>query len=121
MLIEAVAGAVVLMVVISVVCVRRTRQKADSIRRYSKAVSALRSIAAEPRPEPHVHASAIALPNVRVLDEVAPLRVARERRERVFGRRAARPDPELVARRPVIATLPSSSAPRSDDPGTRVG
>ena len=121
MLIEVVAGAVVLVGVVVSLGARRTRRKADSIRRFSKAVSALRTIAAEPRPERRAEEPSLALPNVRVLDEVAPLREARERRARVSGRRAARPDPELVARRPVIATLPSSSAPRSDDPGTQVG
>jgi hypothetical protein len=120
-LIEAVAGAVVLVVVFAGLGARRRRRKADSIRRFSRAVSALRTIAAEPRPERRVEEPTSALPNVRVLDEVAPLREARERRARVSGRHSARPDPELVARRPVIATLPSSSAPRSDDPGTQVG
>ena len=121
MLIEAVAGAVVLLGVFAGVGARRRRRKADSIRRFSKAVSALRTISAEWRPEPPVEEHTIALPNVRVLDEVLPLREARERRARASGRRAARPDPELVARRPVIATLPSISAPRPDDPGTKVG
>jgi hypothetical protein len=120
-LIEAVAGAVVLVVVLSVLGARRTRRKADSIRRFSKAVSALRTIADEPRPEPPVEDHTIALPNVRVLDEVVPLHEARERRARASGRRTARPDPELVARRPVIAKLPSISAPSSDGPGTQVG
>ncbi len=121
MLIEAVAGAVVLVVIVAVLGTRRTRRKADSIRRFSKAVSALRTIAAEPRPEPAVDEHTIALPNVRVLDEVVPLHEARARRARASGRRTARPDPELVARRPVIAKLPSISAPSSDDPGTRAG
>jgi hypothetical protein len=120
-LIEAVAGAVVLLGVFAGVGARRRRRKADSIRRFSKAVSALRTISAEWRPEPPVEEHTIALPNVRVLDEVLPLREARERRARASGRRAARPDPELVARRPVIAKLPSISAPSSDDPGTQVG
>jgi hypothetical protein len=120
-LIEAVASAVVLLGVFTGVGARRRRRKADSIRRFSKAVSALRTIAAEPRPERPVDEHTVALPNVRVLDEVLPLREARERRARASGRRPARPDPELVARRPVIATLPSISAPRPDDPGTKVG
>ena len=49
MLIEAVAGAVVIVAVCAFAGARRTRRKADSIRRFSKAVSALRSIADEPR------------------------------------------------------------------------
>lgn len=121
MLIEAVAGAVVLLGILVGVGARRTRRKADSIRRFSKAVSALRTIADEPRPERAVEEHTIALPNVRVLDEVLPLREARERRALASGRRTPRPDPELVARRPVIATLPSMSAPRPDGPGTKAG
>ena len=121
MLIEAVAGAVMLLGVLAGVGARRRGRKADSIRRFSKAVSALRTIAAEPRLEPPVEDHTTALPNVRVLDEVLPLHEARERRARASGRRTARPDPELVARRPVIATLPSISAPRPDDPGTKAG
>ena len=121
MLIEAIAGAAVLVVVFAVLVTRRKRRKADSIRRFSSAVSALRTIAAEPRPEPHAEEPRLVLPNVRVLDEVSPLREARQRRSRVTGRRTPRPDPELVARRPVIATLPSTSAPHPNDPGKQVG
>jgi hypothetical protein len=121
-LIDGVAGAAVLVVLLTVLLLaRRVRRKADSIRRYSRAVSALRTIASEPRPEPPVESHAVALPNVRVLDEVVPLREARERRVRTTGRRTPRPDPELVARRPVIAKLPSISAPSGDDSGQQAG
>jgi hypothetical protein len=119
-LIEAVAGAAVLLVLLMVLLARRRVRRADSIRRFSRAVSALRTIAAEPRPEPPVEDHGRGRPNVRVLDEVAPMREARERRARA-GRRVPRPDPELVARRPVIAQLPSISAPRTDDPGKQAG
>ena len=121
MLIEAVAGAVVLLGVFAGVGARRRRRKADSIRRFSKAVSALRTISAEPRPEPPVEEHMIALPNVHVLDEVLPLREARPSAAHRVGSAHHPPDPELVARRPVIAKLPSISAPSSDDPGTQVG
>jgi hypothetical protein len=106
---------------------RHMRTRADSLRRYSRAVTALRSIAEEPRPEARADLRANdrgldGRPNVRVLDEVAPTRHLHDRRTRA-GRRASRPDPESVARRPVIAHLPSTprSAPLGGDPGRQAG
>ncbi len=108
------AGAVVVVVGAAWVTVHHTRARADSLRRYARAVTALRSIAAEPRPElpvapPRGDRARPGPPNVRILDDVSPIREARDRRVRA-SRRARRPDPELLARRPVIATLPSISA-----------
>jgi hypothetical protein len=107
--------------------VRHLRVRADSLHRYSRAVTALRS-ASELRPEPRIdlardERARELRASVRVLDEVAPIRQAVDRRVRA-SRLAARPDPELLARRPVIANLPSmpeSPAAAGGDPGQQAG
>jgi hypothetical protein len=88
---------------------RHSRVRADSLSQYSRAVTALRSIALESEGDAHAprrDRPQESRPNVRVLDEVGPGGQAHDRRVRA-SRRASRPDPELLARRPVIAQLPS--------------
>ena len=87
---------------------RRSLKSSDSIIRYSRAVTALRTISAEPASEPpeldDVVVAELATPQVRVLADVTPIHEHARRRS---ARRFERPDPEAVARRPVIAHLPS--------------
>jgi hypothetical protein len=107
---------------------RHSRARADSLSQYSRAVTALRAIALDAHPEsrgasPKPEAGSDARPVVRVLDEVMPARRLHDRRIRA-SRRASRLDPELVARRPVIAQLPSmppSPAALGGNPGPPAG
>ena len=110
MLVEIAVGAVFVVLVLAFVLrAARRREGSDSIIRYSRAVSALRTIAAEPCLEPpdsdDVVIAEFASPQVRVLAEVTPIH--EHVRRRGARARAVRPDPESVARRPVIAHLPS--------------
>jgi hypothetical protein len=83
---------------------RRTLKSSDSIIRYSRAVSALRTISEEPPEADDEVVADVATPQVRVLADVTPIH---EHARRRAARRFERPDPEAVARRPVIAHLPS--------------
>jgi hypothetical protein len=103
---------------------RRRRRAADTIGRYSRAVSALRTITAETRPaaarlhtvEPGEGRGA----TIHALHEVGARSDGR-RSARAAGRVRRRIDPDRVARRPVVAHLPSISAPRSGGHDTRTG
>ncbi len=108
--------SVVVASLVSLLFVRRSRRRADSIGRYSRAVSALRTIAAEPRPELKLcdRPSSPLAADVRVLDGSPGAAPRARRREPRW--RAARLDPDLLAQRPVIARLPSISAPITAPP-----
>lgn len=100
---------------------RRTRRATDTIGRYARAVSALRTIADDPSAlvPPHPHAEYEDTPSVHMISDVTHIN-----RTRLYGsrnRNAGRPDPELLERRPVIAHLPSISASRADEAGKEVG
>jgi hypothetical protein len=117
-----IGAAVLLIGVIVLLVARHSRRTTDSIGRYALAVGALRRIADEPLPvvTPEAHPSDTRH-LVQMLPDVAPASEASARPRRATGRRAGRPDPELVARRPVIAHLPSISAPRTDEADRHAG
>ncbi|HTL84873.1 MAG TPA: hypothetical protein VL856_06800 [Acidimicrobiia bacterium] len=109
MLVAIAVGSVFVVLVLAFGLRRRRVKSPDSIIRYSRAVSALRTISAEPVLEPpetddEVVIAEIAPPQVRVLADVTPIH---EHARRRAARRFERPDPEAIARRPVIAHLPS--------------
>jgi hypothetical protein len=107
-----VAGAGLVIAIVLGSIMRRSRRSTDSIGRYARAVSALRTIASESGPPSTVplHARPVTdTPNVHVLPDPARSRRGRHAREpRSLRRRAARVAPELVDRRPLIAQLPST-------------
>jgi len=100
----------------------RQRRHRDSVETFSAATSALRHMAEHPPAatgdsSPHPRADT---PNVHVLDEVGVVRLNPSRSTRASARaRRRRPDPDAIARRPTIASLPSISSPKpvngSDD------
>jgi hypothetical protein len=120
-----VASAVLLVVIVALALTRRARNKTDSIGRYSRAVSALRTIATASREEPTVVSGADRPRTeraVHVLSETAPGgRNERARDARPLRRRASRLAPEVVDQRPVIAQLPSVSAARPPGTGEHAG
>jgi hypothetical protein len=107
-LVEIALGSVFVVVALAFALRRRSIKSSDSIIRYSRAVSALRTISAEPVLEPpdadDPVIAEVTTPQIRVLADVTPIHEHAQRRAR---RRFERPDPEAVARRPVIAHLPS--------------
>ena len=108
MLVEIALGSVLVVAALACFLWQRKRSSSDSIVRYARAVSALRTISEEPSLEPPESEDvwvAEVVPQVRVLADVTPIQDRVRRR----GARARidRPDPEDVARRPVIAHLPS--------------
>ncbi len=106
------AGLVVVIVIASIT--RRSRRKTDSIGCYSRAVTALRTIASEPRHPAHMDEPVVSdSANVHVLPDPSNLRRARHPREpRASHRWVNRVAPELVEQRPVIAHLPTPARPR---------
>ena len=103
------------------------RRRRDSVEAFAAATIALQHISDQPLIEPEpTSQSAIPpdTPSVHVLSEVARLPLDRTRtaetRRRSQPRR--RPDAEVLARRPLIASLPTRvAATPPDDPGRRVG
>jgi hypothetical protein len=116
-----VAGAFAVLVMAMMLRTRRAHRRADSVARYARAVSALRTIADEPRPAVHMDASIEGAPKLQVISDVTSLEGVRARRSGRASRAAARLDPELVARRPLIAQLPSVSAPKRGESGQQAG
>jgi hypothetical protein len=108
-LVEIAVGSVLAVVALACFLRRRNHKSSDSIIRYSRAVSALRTISEEPCLEPpesdDVVIAEVADPPIRVLADVTPIK--EHVRRRATRMRIERPDPEAVARRPVIAHLPS--------------
>ncbi len=126
MLVEIVVAAGVVVVLGSSVAalVRRRRRRLDSVGSFSAAVAALRRIAATGPETPvlaTVEGRTETTPAVHVLDDVHVLSLERARPR--TGRRAHRQLPdEAIARRPVIASLPSISAPaRTHGSDSRAG
>ncbi len=115
-----VAGAVVVLLLAMTLRARRARKRSDSVARYARAVSALRTIADEPRPARAVVLDEAA-PKLQVLSDITSIEGARARRSGRANRVAPRLDPELVARRPLIAQLPSISAPKPGASGQQAG
>jgi hypothetical protein len=107
-LLEIAVASVFVVLALAFVLRRRSVNSPDSIVRYSRAVSALRTISTEPVLEPpdadDIVIAEVETPQIRVLAEVTPIHDHARRRS---PRRFQRPDPESVARRPVIAHLPS--------------
>ena len=116
-----VAAAVVVLLFALMLRARRARKRADSVARYARAVSALRTIADEPRPAAHAAIDEAVAPKLQVLSDITSLEGARARRTGRANRAAQRLDPELVARRPLIAQLPSISAPKPGESGQQAG
>jgi hypothetical protein len=100
--------------------VARRRRRRDALRNFAAATQVLKGFAEQPRIAP-TPTSAPSTPSVHVLHDVAVLRLDRARSSR--GRRARqirRPDEQSLARRPMVANLPSVSAPRPGS-GTKAG
>jgi hypothetical protein len=116
-----VAGAVGVLLLALMLRTRRAHKRADSVARYARAVSALRTIADEPRPVAHAAVFIEGAPKLQVLSDVTSLEGARARRSGRASRAAARLDPELVARRPLIAQLPSVPTPKRGESGKQAG
>jgi len=122
LLIALVGLGILAAVGIAVGLLLRYRRHRDSVETFSAATSALRHMAEHPRkatgdPAPHPQADT---PSVHVLDEVGVVQLNPTRSTRASARaRRRRPDPDAIARRPTIASLPSISSPKpvrdSDD------
>ena len=122
LLIALVGVGILAAVAIAVGLIRRQRRHRDSVETFSAATSALRHMAEHP---PKPNGDAVSQPHadsrmVHVLDEVGDARLNPTRSTRSSARaRRRRPDPDAIARRPTIASLPSISSPKpvrdSDD------
>ena len=111
-------GGVVFLVCLAVaVRLRQRRRPKDTLVRYARAVSALRAIVEHPQPTPSSLAPDGPIPDTHVRLAVPPTSPhQRVIRKAPTGRRTARPDLAVVARRPTVANLPSISSPTIPSP-----
>jgi hypothetical protein len=116
----AILAAFLVSMFVWIAAVARRRRRRDALRRFAAATQVLKGFAEQPR---HAPAEPVApsTPSVHVLHDVAVLRLDRGRPAR--GRRsrqAHRPDEQSLARRTMVANLPSISAPRPGS-GSKAG
>jgi hypothetical protein len=99
----------------------QTRRRRDSVEVFAAATNALQHIAHQPliEPPPPVPPDPAETPSVHVLHDIGRLRLDRTRTPETGRRGPARRrlDPEALARRPLIASLPTRAA----DPPRQVG
>ena len=89
---------------------RRARRRHDSVGAFSAATDAMKHLGDQPPVDVVTHSpDEYPTPSVRVLPDIAVLKLDRTRTTTGRSRTAerSRPDADVLARRPVIASLPS--------------
>lgn len=122
-----VAGAVIVVLLLTTFVVRRRRHTRDSVEVFSAATKALRRITQElaaSRDPAEIEAARARHPSTMpVVSDTAVIDLELARRSRTRDAHGRRPDDDALARRPVVASLPTTPvrSPRPTGSGQQAG